>query len=35
MNERVRQLGGTLALFSDGGMAIKASLPCAIESSGS
>ncbi len=35
MNERVRQLGGTLALFSDGGMAIKASLPCAVESSGS
>lgn len=33
MNERVRQLGGTLALLSDGGTTVKASLPCALESS--
>ena len=33
MNERVRQLGGTLALLSDGGTTVKVSLPCAFESS--
>ncbi|MCU1242123.1 MAG: domain S-box [Candidatus Acidoferrum typicum] len=32
MNERVRQLGGTLALLSDGGTTVRASLPCAFES---
>jgi len=35
MNERVRQLGGTLALLSDGGTTVKASLPCALECSSS
>ena len=33
MNERVRQLGGTLALLSESGTTVKASLPCAFESS--
>jgi signal transduction histidine kinase len=33
MNERVRQLGGTLALLSDGGTTVKALLPCTFESS--
>jgi len=33
MSERVRQLGGTLALLSEGGTTVSASLPCEIESS--
>jgi signal transduction histidine kinase len=33
MNERVRQLGGTLTLLSDGGTTVRASLPCELESS--
>ena len=32
MTERVRQLGGTLTLFSDGGTIVTASLPYAFES---
>jgi len=33
MNERVRQLGGTLTLACDRGTTVKASLPCEFESS--
>jgi len=35
MNERVRQLGGTLSFRSDGGTTILASLPCGPENSSS
>ena len=35
MSERVRHLGGTFTLLSEGGTTVSASLPCEFESSGS